>query len=662
MARISFKPSGGGAAVQTFNAECLSSDAVGKWVYIADEKQAGVYQVETVNPNNAIKVPAVGIIVSKPTTTTCVVQFAGLLEGIVTGLVPRQLIYVAADGSSTQSPPSVSYQQIVGAATDTDEILVRALWSDLPTPSYASHLGTQDGNSDARLPFPSGTLGRVSEPTTDGDPFYPYSKDGDWSDGADHRGTRSSSQTTTTPGDVTELDPGTTLRVRFLRYTSFGGGEVILGEETISCDGTDQTSTPNGYLETLSVGLNAGVYEGRVRVNVPLAALQANGGYLRTLVTHEGPAGGPYSDEWEIFHDTYGSPPTAGTPTVAENTPVLRYLSGIRFYDIGSTFDLSAGITSAFSSMFLSSPLLLDLGQLAISGPSSVNYTDFNVTPSHPPHPAWDDGFTWSDTLTLDVIGVWDTDAIIRARARDPFNTGGYVDSASGPIMVNTVAETSTRLDERFDDEDYRLVPQANWSSAPTTPPTGGDLFDSTAVLDNLTNDGLQVYNGKLIYPVTDFTTPASRRPVQDVAADYSVLTGTKDFQRPCKHGSSPSTRSNVVLYLPGFDVTTIGTGTPDIDPGGSGDTNLFIMIPGVSSIWFDCGREYFSAQFPTPEPGCIVKSLSGVAGGLPTNEYFYCTFGLFSTTPGDRTIVVRVEYRSAAAQELTRALAYNWN
>lgn len=661
MARITFRVPGGGAADLTFNAECLSTDEVGKWVYISDEKQAGIAQVETVDPNNPIKVPAVGIIKSKPTATTAVVQWGGLLEGVLIGLEPRKLVYVAADGSSTQSPPGTTYEQIVGVATDVDEILIRALWSELPVPSYTSHLGTQDGSSDARLPFPSGTSGKVSEPTVDGTPFYPYSKDDDWSDGADYPGTRSSSETVTTPGDVTELDPGTTLRVKFLRYTSSGGGETVLGEETITCDGTDQVSSPNGYIETLSVDLNAGRYEGRVRVNIPLSTLQTNGGYLRTLVSHEGPSGGPYSDEWEIFHDTYGSPPTMGTPTVAENTPVLKYLSGIRFYDIGSTFDISAGITSAFSSMFLSTPLLLDLSQLAISGPSSINYTSLNVTPSHPPHPVWDDGFTWSDTLTIDVVGVWDVDAIMRARARDPFNTGSYVDSASGPIMVNTIDETSTRLDERFDDEDYRLVPQATWSSAPTTPPTGGDLFDSTVVLDNSTNDGAQVYDGELIYPVTDFTTPVTRLPTQAVGSDYGAMTGTRDYQRPYQHNTSPSTRSNVVLYLPGFDVTTIGTGTPDIDPGGTGDTNLFIMLPGVSSVWFDCGREYFSAQFPTPEPGCIVKSLSGVVGGYPTNEYFYCTFGLFSTTPTDRTMVIRAEYLSAAAMEFTRILAYNW-
>jgi hypothetical protein len=45
----------------------------------------------------------------------------------------------------------------------------------------------------------------------------------------------------------------------------------------------------------------------------------------------------------------------------------------------------------------------------------------------------------------------------------------------------------------------------------------------------------------------------------------------------------------------------------------------------------------------------------------LPTNEYFYCTFGTLSTTLGDRMVMVRAEYRSVPSKRFSRILAYNW-
>jgi hypothetical protein len=649
--------------VKTLTADCPVTVQVGHWVYITGPKTVN-YQVDVVDPSSPVKIPAIGIVISKPNTTTALVQWRGLLINVVTGLTPRKTCFVGLNGYTTQTPPSSpNFIQPIGVATGTVEMIVRPMFSTLPVPSYASHLGTTDGNTDGRITFPSGTAGRVSAPTVPGTPYYAFSRVGDWSNpSADHPGTRSSPVTVITTGDVTELDVGTTVRIRFLGFTSSGGGQTTLAEESFVCSGVNQVSTPNGYVRTTGVHENAGRKEGRIQATLALGTLLLAGGYVWIRIIHEGTSGGTYEEDWEIFYDgPYGSPPMPLGASVGEFSAVLKYLSGIRFYDIGSQFDVSGTVSSAFSAMYHVSPVLLDLSQLAVPGPTSLSYDDAGITPAHPPVPKWNDDLAWSKRVTVSVSGRRYYDAIIQQRAQDPFAVSSANSSSSGPIMIDTTPQGSTDVDESFDDEAYRLVPQTLWSSAPVTPPTGPVKFNSTAVLDNASALGGQVYSGQLIYPSVNFLTPASRRPVQQAGTNYSLLSGVRDFQRAFKHDTTPSTRSNVVLYIPGFDVTTIGGGSPDIQAGGAGTTNMFLMLPGISSVWFDCGQQYFSSQFPSPQPGCVVKSLSGIAGGFPSNEYWYCTFGTFSTTPVDRTAILRVEYRATPPKVLARVLAYNW-
>jgi hypothetical protein len=655
MARIEAPRGGGGATLIDF-AECLSSNVVGDWIYVRDAVLAGKYQVDKADPGNSGKVPAAGIIVEKINSTNCKVQWSGKLKGVVEGLTPGLTIYLGADGRTSHTPDPTTPQPL-GVAIDVNEILIEPDWTGISPPEYASHLTTQDGNTDARLTFPGGTQGYVSEPTVQGLPFWSFSKDGSWSNPpANHPGTRSPTIVVQTPGNATELDPGTTLRIRLMQYTSAGGGETIL-EESIACNGTNQTSSPNGWLQTLSVVSNHGRYEGLVKGTIPLSSVLSGGGYLRVRISHEGASGGPYTIEWEIFYDgPYATPPTPSGLVVSESLAVLKYLSGIRFYNVGSQFSIGGSVAEAFKAMYHPTPVLLDLSGVGISSPTALNYNDLGITPPHPPNPVWDNALNWLKILVINITGLRSFNGIANQRARDPWGTSGYNYSAGG-LMIDTVVSSSNDTDEPFDDEVYRLVPQATWPTNPVTPPTGLIKFDSQIVLDNVTKTGAQVIGGELIYPYENFLAPPTRRPIQQVGSNYSLLTGARDYQRSFKHDTTPDTRSNIVMYLPGFDVTA----AHDIDPGGTGDTNVFIYIPGVSPVWFDCGRQYFSALFPTPEPGCLVKSLSGVAGGYPTNEYWYFTLGPYSTTPSDRTVIVWVVYRSTPVKRLSRIRAYNW-
>ena len=111
-------------------AKCLSTDAVGKCVYISGPDVAGTYQVSTADPlDGSSKMPAFGIIISKSSATECLVQVTGELKGLITSLVPGRVVFVAADGSITQTIPTaplsqLAYIQSMGVALTSDVLLV----------------------------------------------------------------------------------------------------------------------------------------------------------------------------------------------------------------------------------------------------------------------------------------------------------------------------------------------------------------------------------------------------------------------------------------------------------------------------------------------------------------------------------------------------------
>ncbi len=75
-----------------------------------------VYQSDTTN-NLAVKAinntnvnPVVGHVVSKPTSTTCLVQ----LKGVVSFVIGRGKVFLSATGTHTNTAPATGYIQILG--------------------------------------------------------------------------------------------------------------------------------------------------------------------------------------------------------------------------------------------------------------------------------------------------------------------------------------------------------------------------------------------------------------------------------------------------------------------------------------------------------------------------------------------------------------------
>ena len=88
-------------------AACGASDGVGAVVYIKGPPVGGKYQVETADPTDFDKMPAIAMIIQKssPTATECWIQFRGEITDVYGSLVPGEMLFVDETGGLSDEPP-----------------------------------------------------------------------------------------------------------------------------------------------------------------------------------------------------------------------------------------------------------------------------------------------------------------------------------------------------------------------------------------------------------------------------------------------------------------------------------------------------------------------------------------------------------------------------
>jgi hypothetical protein len=113
------------AAPSFIEAYCFSIDEIGRFVYVLGDAVGGIYQVATVDITSPLKMPAVGVIISKPSATECIVQMSGKVTGLYNSLTPGSLIMPDTSGAPSHSVayPSVGLRilQVVGLAISSTD-------------------------------------------------------------------------------------------------------------------------------------------------------------------------------------------------------------------------------------------------------------------------------------------------------------------------------------------------------------------------------------------------------------------------------------------------------------------------------------------------------------------------------------------------------------
>ena len=94
------------ASQHAFPAQCLSADRVGDCIYSREAPVGGIIQVTKCDLYDYRTLPAIGIIVSKASSTSCVVQYGGVLSGVYGGLERPLPVFLDYDGGLTHVVPT----------------------------------------------------------------------------------------------------------------------------------------------------------------------------------------------------------------------------------------------------------------------------------------------------------------------------------------------------------------------------------------------------------------------------------------------------------------------------------------------------------------------------------------------------------------------------
>jgi hypothetical protein len=478
--------------------------------------------------------------ISDPENNTWISICPGALSGNALSLgIPTDGTYI--DGALGLNPSGTISDAI-------DAINEYLLLLSSGTFTYASHLGTTDGTTNGILFNPVFSIGRVSSPTSSGNPYYTNN----WDNNTNRDITRDNILLweLNSGQRITDLQSGTISGI-------FYNGNGLLHTESLILDGTNnnQSSTPSGYINISTIIPVGSKKEGFLSFSIPTTSLlNNNSGYLKAEISHTTTSGIFSNNPIEFFKDSAGAPSILLQQVTYSGGPT-KYLSGIKFATISGIsrpqlqFTLSGN--NIWSDTYRSDPLLVNSSQFGIPN-YIVNYNSSSITKdgiSPPISPFnYNDDFGYSELKDITSTTIINPDSSgnykqVFYTVRDPFNT--VVGSSFEPIpriLINTYPQQSADNVEFFLDEDYRLKPSSSGTGIMTSISgigRGIDAFNSTESL--LINPSLQVINGRLIYPKNNFstTTPSINPDYTTLSSGVGNLTYIRRFRNP--NGSSHS-------------------------------------------------------------------------------------------------------------------------
>lgn len=571
------------------------------------------------------------------------------------------LIGLPSDGSFDDGAVIISPSGTVADAVDSiNEYLVGCCVSG----NYASHLGTTDGNTNGFLQDPSFLLGRVSTPTTSGNPFYT----GGWNTDSNRDITNSNSVTWQLQASqkITDLQTGT------ITVSYIDGNLNTLHTETLTPDGSlnNQSSSPNSYVSITNLEQHLDRVEGFISINVPgNVVLSGSSGYLQVLAQHV-VSTTTYDQSLEFFLDKEAAP-SVGTQGVALGFVFRKYLSGVAFATIigssRSELVFSNSLLNVWKDTYRADPLLVNSSDFGITN-FTVPYNSSSVTKNAVSPPAapfiHNEDFVYSQSVEIISTSVINPDqngnfSSINYQVRDPFNVVNGTPIVP-LILINTYPNQSTDVLELFLDEDYRLIPNSGTSALSSINGSGRAslAWDSTQSL--AISGGLQVINGALIYPQTDYSSYA---PLPN--PDYSSLPGSLGNEIYVRRfrDSLGASRSNGLFLITGMTEADRTSGDILIDlrvvgPHISGNGT---QGPGNTGTgWLSLNTSFNSGTFKGDDgDGCFVT-----VGGFSAPNFEF-TLGGFSTGfAGNQAIEVRVTYKNpqALSDRIRRIEITNWN
>ena len=337
-------------------------------------------------------------------------------------------------------------------------------------------------------------------------------------------------------------------------------------------------------------------------------------GYNHIQLSREGGVLDQNSEKFDLFYDQGTESPTITVPSVEEDEPVIKHLSGVKFYDRESTFKFNCEAEHVFDNTYHPISPVTYSSSSNTMGSGNIDYDEYSVSgPGDPPH--IDDSMTIEDHIaTVPNSNVRSMNARLYVQARKPWSNSNQMTSPSENRLIDAVSASSNDMNEYFSDEERRLQP-GDYDSIP------GEIENVWDSEQELENGNAQVYNGALRYPQIDFSD--GYLPEQDV--DYSGFSGPQEYYRAIYVGGA---RSSGTLRLGNLSDS-------DVQPVGSGNINVEIKLPGETG-WLDLGRPFDDGTFDGADgDGCRTGSVSG-------SDWSW-TCGTYTTANSGEMYIVKV-------------------
>lgn len=389
-------------------------------------------------------------------------------------------------------------------------------------------------------------------------------------------------------------------------------GTLLASLDTGPIAASNVFSNTNIQVSILSFTSLGAYYTANISVNFYLNNIIPNGGAFYTVITHFNDTQTPFYQSPVIFYDPNNVVSTINNVAIAETTAVIKKLSGISHYDIGSTFTVDVNDIDHLNNLTYPSTVLyitaseLGLPALALGASSLTNWTNYwnNQNASY-------QKTNWMINQTNYYYKGISANA--SARTQDWINNP-FVDSNDLALLIETHSILSTRINEYFYDESWRC------------PITGDfDLSNQRTWDSNLFvgNDDAVFHNGSCGRFAEDFTL---YNPNDTLQPNYTTLSPSVWLYREVQHNGTSS--SGARIYISGSYATLEMKLAKAYDGTSSGGT-----------VWINCLQDYNASDWNNGNPsssGCRVASAS---------NYIDITFGTNNISLTSNTVYFRVSF-----------------
>lgn len=386
-----------------------------------------------------------------------------------------------------------------------------------------------------------------------------------------------------------------------------------------------------------------------------------NDGYNYVYAVHDNSSAlvGSFSrvvSRFEFIVDSNVTSTTISGATISSYTLIgNKLLSGVNYFTGGSIrydvtidnlyrntyYPLTDAITFADQSTGLTNPILTTNVTLGLAPCGGTESKTFTISSSDQN----------GSSLTFSIISSG------KRRSNEPIsmnvtakrtvqgNTSGGLVSINN-VLLDNFSTSSTLLNEYFDDETYRLKNTFGGFQYDIIANVTSNSWDSNQSLVGATqgwNDGLQITNGKLIYPVTNYSSfgnLTTNLNFGNSQVAYNGATGNRVYIRYFKQVSPTTGNFTMVINGSGGSFVPMGTSLT------SNNIHVEIKAPGTVASetgWLDAYSDFATGQWLDGNGGRNSASGSGRAFGVTWG----LTIGTKNTANTGGNMLVRITVAS---------------